>query len=118
MAVYFSEVIHLRCPKDPGWWYWNNSCYFVESTKLLTWVEAKNFCMAYHETKLLPEPRNEEKVMCPWMYNWKGISRLYNNDCITDVLNTVNFSLKKVELSAIMSPPHGINREPFYSFFN
>ncbi|XP_039207752.1 uncharacterized protein LOC120311809 isoform X3 [Crotalus tigris] len=55
------DVIHLRCPKDPGWWYWNNSCYYVEPTKLLKWEEAKNFCMAYHETKLLPQPRNEEK---------------------------------------------------------
>ncbi|KAK9406614.1 hypothetical protein NXF25_005388, partial [Crotalus adamanteus] len=56
-----SDVIHLRCPKDPGWWYWNNSCYYVEPTKLMKWEEAKNFCMAYHETKLLPQPRNEEK---------------------------------------------------------
>ncbi|XP_025033020.1 scavenger receptor class F member 2-like, partial [Python bivittatus] len=57
------DVIHLRCPKDPGWWYWKNSCYYIETTKRLTWGEAKNFCMAYHETKLLPMPQsNEEKV--------------------------------------------------------
>ncbi|ETE67277.1 hypothetical protein L345_06937, partial [Ophiophagus hannah] len=56
------DVIHLKCPKDLGWWYWNNSCYYIEPAKSLTWEQAKNFCMAYHETKLLPKPSDEEKV--------------------------------------------------------
>ncbi|XP_026541026.1 uncharacterized protein LOC113423713 [Notechis scutatus] len=56
------DVIHLKCPKDLGWWYWNNSCYYIEPEKSLTWEQAKKFCMAYHETKLLPKPSDEEKV--------------------------------------------------------
>ncbi|KAG8128687.1 hypothetical protein E2320_015502 [Naja naja] len=56
------DVIHLKCPKDLGWWYWNNSCYYIEPAKSLTWEQAKKFCMSYHETKLLPIPSDEEKV--------------------------------------------------------
>ncbi|KAJ7316340.1 hypothetical protein JRQ81_002502 [Phrynocephalus forsythii] len=54
-------VINLKCPKDPGWWYWKGNCYYIETAKHLTWEEANNFCMAYHETEMMPLPQTKEE---------------------------------------------------------
>ncbi|XP_061469383.1 uncharacterized protein LOC133378773 [Rhineura floridana] len=56
-------VINLKCPTDPGWWYWKDNCYYIETVKHLTWSEANDFCMAYDKTELMPLPqRKEERV--------------------------------------------------------
>ncbi|XP_053153370.1 uncharacterized protein LOC128345453 isoform X3 [Hemicordylus capensis] len=56
-------VTNLRCPSDPGWWYWKGNCYYIETTMVLTWEKAKDFCMAYKEADLLPPPSDtEEKI--------------------------------------------------------
>ncbi|XP_060094835.1 uncharacterized protein LOC132572065 [Heteronotia binoei] len=54
-------VINLKCPKDPGWWYWENNCYYIELVMQSTWAKALNFCTAYHETSLLPEPSDQKE---------------------------------------------------------
>ncbi|EMP40893.1 hypothetical protein UY3_01859 [Chelonia mydas] len=56
-----SRVINMKCPEDPGWWYWNGSCYYMEETNSLTWLEAKNYCTAYNGTDLLLLDSAEEK---------------------------------------------------------
>ncbi|XP_043409012.1 uncharacterized protein LOC102940422 [Chelonia mydas] len=55
-------VINMKCPEDPGWWYWNGSCYYMEETNSLTWLEAKNYCTAYNGTDLLLLDSAEEKA--------------------------------------------------------
>nr|XP_028573720.1 uncharacterized protein LOC114591207 [Podarcis muralis] len=56
-------VINLKCPTDPGWWYWKDNCYYIETVKQFTWEGAKDFCNAYYETELIRLPLNkEEKV--------------------------------------------------------
>ncbi|XP_062826481.1 uncharacterized protein LOC107983185 isoform X3 [Anolis carolinensis] len=53
-------VINLKCP-DPGWWFWRGYCYFIPPVKDRTWEQAKTFCLAYHDTKLMPLPDSEEE---------------------------------------------------------
>nr|XP_025043257.1 uncharacterized protein LOC106732388 isoform X5 [Pelodiscus sinensis] len=55
-------VISMKCPEDSGWWYWNGSCYYIEETNSLTWLEAKNYCTAYNGTDLLLLDSAEEKA--------------------------------------------------------
>lgn len=87
-AAHFSGVINLKCPKDPGWWYWKGNCYYIETTKHLTWEEAKNFCTSYHETELMALPQTkEEKVAC---INW------YNRRPFIDSVKYTNSHLRKL----------------------
>ncbi|XP_042303868.1 uncharacterized protein LOC121920758 [Sceloporus undulatus] len=71
-------VINLKCPKDPGWWFWKNNCYYIETAKRRTWEEAKNFCLAYHQTELMPQPQSEqEKIWLASMLTdntWLGLA--------------------------------------------
>ncbi|XP_019361529.1 PREDICTED: uncharacterized protein LOC109289781 [Gavialis gangeticus] len=55
-------VVSLKCPENPGWWYWNGRCYYIEETNSSTWLEAKNFCTAYNGTDLLVLDSAEEEA--------------------------------------------------------
>lgn len=75
--------------------------------------------MVYHETKLLPNPSDEEKVMCSWMYNWKGIFTLYKSLYFIEKNRCMKYSGFFFEESRTTSenePWPWDNREAFYSF--
>lgn len=74
-TVCFSGVVNLKCPSDPGWWYWKGNCYYIETVTLLTWDKARDFCSNYHGTKLLSTPSSlEEQVACSSLC---GIGKLF-----------------------------------------
>ncbi|XP_077183101.1 uncharacterized protein LOC143832485 isoform X2 [Paroedura picta] len=77
-------VISLKCPKDPGWWYWENNCYYIESVTQSTWAKALDFCTAYHETSLLPVPTDQkEKIWLSSMikeFMWIGSAKAKTKD--------------------------------------
>ncbi|XP_019390529.1 PREDICTED: uncharacterized protein LOC109310035 [Crocodylus porosus] len=68
-------VVSLKCPENPGWWYWNGRCYYIEETNSSTWLEAKNFCTAYNGTDLLVLDSAEEEAWITSVLNkpaWIG----------------------------------------------
>nr|XP_033783553.1 uncharacterized protein LOC117351819 [Geotrypetes seraphini] len=73
-------VLSLKCPRDPGWWYWNATCYYIEARNAtLSWEEAKGFCSAYNGTDLLQLDSEAEKAWVSSMLNgsvWIDISTL------------------------------------------
>ncbi|XP_030069291.1 uncharacterized protein LOC115476857 [Microcaecilia unicolor] len=73
-------VLSLKCPRDPGWWYWNDTCYYIEARNTtLTREEARDFCTAYNGTHLLQLDSEAEKAWVSSMLNgsvWIGISTL------------------------------------------
>lgn len=41
------------CPAEPGWSYWNGSCYFWDSSSAVAWPEAQEACWRFRKTELL-----------------------------------------------------------------
>ncbi|XP_029469380.1 uncharacterized protein LOC115097583 [Rhinatrema bivittatum] len=72
------KLVSLKCPPDPGWWFWNKHCYYIEETGLTkTWQEAKMFCSSYRETMLLTISSLKEKEWIISMINrmvWTGLN--------------------------------------------
>lgn len=56
-------LVHSRCPRGPGWWFWGGHCYYVEEQGSKSWQEAKAACQAYGENvALLVLDSAKEKV--------------------------------------------------------
>ncbi|XP_029439310.1 uncharacterized protein LOC115079703 [Rhinatrema bivittatum] len=76
-------VLSLKCPRDPGWWYWNDTCYYIEARNVtLSWQEASDFCTAYNGTHLLQLDSEGEKSWISSLLNasvWIGVSTLGQN---------------------------------------
>nr|XP_014347165.1 PREDICTED: uncharacterized protein LOC102355497 [Latimeria chalumnae] len=53
---------HAKCPQNPGWWYWNGHCYYLETNSAKSWEEALDACRSYHGTELVTIDNTEEKA--------------------------------------------------------
>ncbi|XP_063172088.1 uncharacterized protein LOC134506037 isoform X2 [Candoia aspera] len=71
-------LVHSRCPRDPGWWFWGGHCYYVEERSSKSWQEAKAACQAYGENvDLLVLSSPKEKAWVAAMVqrgSWTGLS--------------------------------------------
>ncbi|KAM3825566.1 uncharacterized protein M6D78_015869 isoform 1-T1 [Vipera latastei] len=71
-------LVHSRCPRGPGWWFWGGHCYYVEEQGSKSWQEAKAACQAYGENvTLLVLNSAKEKAWVAAMVrrgSWTGLS--------------------------------------------
>ncbi|XP_034292174.1 uncharacterized protein LOC117676650 isoform X2 [Pantherophis guttatus] len=71
-------LVHSRCPRGPGWWFWGGHCYYVEEQGSKSWQEAKAACQAYGENvTLLVLSSAKEKAWVAAMVqrgSWTGLS--------------------------------------------
>lgn len=51
--IFLLGLVHSRCPRGPGWWFWGGHCYYVEEQGGKSWQEAKAACQAYGENVTL-----------------------------------------------------------------
>ncbi|XP_053138655.1 uncharacterized protein LOC128339115 isoform X2 [Hemicordylus capensis] len=71
-------LVNSRCPRHPGWWFWEGHCYYVEEQSLKDWREARAACQAYgHDIGLLTLSSAEEKGWIGAMVqqdSWTGLN--------------------------------------------
>ncbi|XP_025022899.1 uncharacterized protein LOC103051028 [Python bivittatus] len=71
-------LVHSRCPRDPGWWFWGGHCYYVEEQSSKSWQEARAACQAYGESMdLLALSHPKEKAWVTAMVqrgSWTGLN--------------------------------------------
>ncbi|CAH2317056.1 Hypothetical predicted protein [Pelobates cultripes] len=72
------RAVSLECPQEPGWWFWEDHCYFIsEKTETKSWNDAKDACTFYKGTSLLTINSQEEKEWVSSMISdqaWTGLS--------------------------------------------
>lgn len=51
--MFLLGLVHSRCPRGPGWWFWGGHCYYLEEQGSKSWQEAKAACQAYGENVTL-----------------------------------------------------------------
>ncbi|XP_061460446.1 uncharacterized protein LOC133373965 [Rhineura floridana] len=71
-------LVSSRCPRSPGWWFWEGHCYYVEERSSKSWQGAKAACQAHGEgVSLLTLSSAKEKVWIAAMVqkdSWTGLN--------------------------------------------
>ncbi|XP_032088329.1 uncharacterized protein LOC116518904 isoform X1 [Thamnophis elegans] len=70
-------LVHSRCPRGPGWWFWGGHCYYLEEQGSKSWQEAKAACQAYGEnvTLLVLSSTKEKARPLGCLFNRRGGKR-------------------------------------------
>ncbi|XP_077162091.1 uncharacterized protein LOC143821705 isoform X2 [Paroedura picta] len=76
-------LVSSRCPHNPGWWFWDGHCYYVEEHSSKSWKGAKADCEAYgKDVGLLMLTSAEEKAWIMAMVqkeSWTGLNDVDND---------------------------------------
>ncbi|XP_070614476.1 uncharacterized protein [Erythrolamprus reginae] len=71
-------LVHSRCPRGPGWWFWGGHCYYVEEQRSRSWDQARATCQAHGgNVALLVLNSAREKAWVAAMVqrpSWTGLS--------------------------------------------